>query len=67
MAHQNEEPAVIDTLKILAAVLKNDRRGVTAVEYALVAGALVLGIGVAFEGLTGNLKTYLAGVSFAAS
>ncbi len=55
---------MIDSIKILASVLKNDRRGVTAVEYALVAGALVLGIGAAFAGLTTSLKTYLSGLTF---
>ncbi len=55
---------MIDTLKILASALKNDRRGVTAVEYALVAGALVGGIAIAFAGLTTNLKTYLSSLAF---
>ena len=39
--------------------LKNDRRGVTAVEYAVVAGALVTAIAAAFTSLGAELGTFL--------
>jgi Flp pilus assembly pilin Flp len=37
---------------------------VTAVEYALVAGALVAGIALAIGALTTKLSTYLSGLTF---
>ncbi len=55
---------MLEHVKFAVMVLKSDRRGVTAVEYALVAGALVAGVAVAFTALTGNLKTYLGGLAF---
>ena len=36
-----------------------DRRGVTAMEYALVAGVLATGLAVAFGALTGRLQNAL--------
>jgi Flp pilus assembly pilin Flp len=56
--------STVEYCRLLRGVLQSDRRGVTAVEYALVAGALVAGIAVAFTALTGNLKTYLGGLTF---
>ncbi len=44
--------------------LRNDERGVTALEYALIAGVIVATILVGFEALAGNLSSYLAGITF---
>ena len=55
---------MIEQFKFAMMVLTGDRRGVTAVEYALVAGALVAGVAVAFTALTGNLQTFLSGLNF---
>jgi Flp pilus assembly pilin Flp len=60
----NELSDLIHSVKLASVVLKRDRSGVTAVEYALIAGALVAGIALAFSALTGTLKTYLGGLSF---
>jgi Flp pilus assembly pilin Flp len=60
----NEVSAMIEYAKSAAIVLNGDRRGVTAVEYALIAGVLVAGIALAFGALTGNLKTFLSGIGF---
>jgi Flp pilus assembly pilin Flp len=49
---------VTETLKLMTAILKSDKRGVTAVEYALVAGALVLGIATAFTALSTTLQNF---------
>ncbi len=59
----NEVSNLIPSIKLAAVVLKRDQSGVTAVEYALIAGALVLGIAVAFEALTGKLQTYFSSLS----
>jgi Flp pilus assembly pilin Flp len=55
---------MIEMMKTALVIVKGDKRGVTAVEYALVAGALVAGIALAIGALTSNLKTYLGGISF---
>jgi len=44
--------------------LKRDDRGVTAVEYAVVAGVLVAVIGVAFTALGTNLSSFLGALTF---
>jgi len=49
--------ALFEILKIQIALLK-DRRGVTAVEYAVIAGVLVLAIGGAFTQLGTTLTNY---------
>ncbi|HEY7578794.1 MAG TPA: Flp family type IVb pilin [Acetobacteraceae bacterium] len=36
--------------------LRSDRKGVTAVEYAIIAAVLVAALGTAFSALTGDLK-----------
>jgi Flp pilus assembly pilin Flp len=55
---------MIESFKLATAILRGDRRGVTAVEYALVAGALVAGLSVAFGTLTTKLSTYLGSLTF---
>jgi len=52
---------IIETARVL---LAQDKKGVTAIEYALIAGVLVAGIGVAFTALTGSLNTFFSGISF---
>jgi Flp pilus assembly pilin Flp len=59
----NEVSNLIGSVKLAAVVLKSDERGVTAVEYALVAGALVAGIALAIGALTGSLKTFFTGLT----
>ncbi len=43
--------------------LSRDRRGVTAVEYAVVAGAIVGAVAIAFKDLGGRIDTYLTGLT----
>ena len=50
-----------ETIKFALLVLK-DRRGVTAVEYAVIAGVLVASIGAAFTALGTTLKTFFTGL-----
>jgi Flp pilus assembly pilin Flp len=56
--------SIVESCRFALAVVRGDRRGVTAVEYALIAGALVAGIAAAIGALTTNLKGYLGGISF---
>jgi pilus assembly protein Flp/PilA len=44
--------------------LRTDRRGVTAMEYGLIAGVLALGLATAFTALTGRLTTALSALNF---
>jgi Flp pilus assembly pilin Flp len=55
--------ALFEIFKTHVALLK-DRRGVTAVEYAVIAGVLVLAIGGAFTALGTTLKTYFSNLTF---
>ncbi|HTB46593.1 MAG TPA: Flp family type IVb pilin [Acetobacteraceae bacterium] len=43
--------------------LRADQRGVTAVEYAVVAGIVVLTFGLAFTALGTSLTTFLTGLA----
>ena len=54
---------LLDCISILKA-LKADRRGVTAMEYGLIAAAVVAVVGVAFQGLFGRLSTMLGTITF---
>ena len=54
--------ALFEIVKSHVALLK-DRRGVTAVEYAVIAGVLVLAIGGAFTQLGATLKTYFTNLT----
>jgi pilus assembly protein Flp/PilA len=51
---------VIDSL---ASLLKSDRRGVTAVEYAIIAGVVALVIYAAFQTLGTNISTEINSVA----
>jgi Flp pilus assembly pilin Flp len=44
--------------------LKADRRAVTALEYALIAGVIVATVVVGFQTLANNLSARLAGITF---
>ena len=44
--------------------LHADRRGVTAVEYAVIAGVMVAGVGVAFTTLGTTLATWFQNFAF---
>ena len=46
--------------RLLLDDLKNDQRGVTAIEYALIAGAITLAVAAALTGT--NIKTELASI-----
>jgi len=45
------------------AALRTDRRGVTAVEYAVIAGVLVVAVAAAFTAFGSTIMTYLTGLS----
>jgi pilus assembly protein Flp/PilA len=42
--------------------LRMDRRAVTALEYGLIAGVLVVSVAVGFRGLANSLSTKFAGI-----
>lgn len=52
---------MIDTIKSCLTILK-DRRGVTAVEYAVIAGVLVTAIAAAFTALGSSIQTFFTGL-----
>jgi Flp pilus assembly pilin Flp len=58
----DRRPTVLQRLKSSFALLR-DRRGVTAVEYAVIAGVLVVGIATAFSPLGGMLAGALNALS----
>lgn len=43
--------------------LPRDRKGVTAVEYAVIAGVMVVAVAAAFTSFGDTLKTYLTGLA----
>jgi len=52
------------TILSLARAVAVDRRGVTAMEYGLIAGVLAVGMVAAFNALTGRLTTAFAALVF---
>jgi len=52
-----------EMIKANLVALKGDRRGVTAVEYAVIAGVMVVGVAAAFTAFGSKLQTYLSGLS----
>ena len=54
---------MIECIRIVK-LLKSDRRGVTAVEYAVLAGALSVGLLAAFNAFSTKIQTFLAGITF---
>ena len=57
---------MLESLKTCWILLRADKRGITAVEYAVIAGVLVAAIGTAFTTLGTTLKTFFAGFTFTA-
>ena len=55
---------MFDTLKIYWAVLRTDRRGVTAVEYAVIAAVVVGTVATAFTTLAGKISTLMNNIAF---
>lgn len=53
---------MFDMIKVCRSML-TDRRGVTAVEYAVIAGVLVTAIGAAFTALGTKLTTFFTGLA----
>jgi Flp pilus assembly pilin Flp len=54
-------------LTIITTIAKNvvaDRRGVTTMEYGLIAGVLAVGIATAFSSLSGRLQNVLNSLTF---
>ena len=47
----------------LIKTLKDDRRGVTSVEYAVIAGVICLSLATAFTALVGKLNTFFNGLT----
>ena len=45
-------------------MLRADKRGVTAVEYAVIAGIVVVTFGAGFTALGGTLTTFLGNIKF---
>ena len=52
---------MIDTIKSCLRILK-DRRGVTAVEYAVIAGVMVTAVAAAFTAFGTTLQNFLTGL-----
>jgi len=52
------------TIVSMLAAIRADRRGVTAMEYGLIAGVLALGLATAFTALTGRLTTAFNALNF---
>ena len=53
---------MLQKLKSVAALF-TDRSGVTAVEYAVIAGVVVVSVAAAFNALGSTLKTFFTGLS----
>lgn len=53
---------MFETFKTCWTMLRADKRGVTAVEYAVIAGVLVTVIATAFTTLGTSLDTYFSGL-----
>lgn len=53
---------MIDTIKSCLMILK-DRRGVTAVEYAVIAGVMATAVLGAFTAFSAAIKTFLLGIT----
>jgi len=54
---------MLQKLKKSAASLLTDRSGVTAVEYAVIAGVVVVSVAAAFNALGTTLKAFFTGLS----
>ncbi len=54
---------MFDVLKITLSALWSDKRGVTAVEYALIAGLIAVAIVASFQGLAGSITGAISSAS----
>jgi Flp pilus assembly pilin Flp len=54
----------LQTLKFMAKAAAGDRKGATALEYALIAGALAAVTLVGFRTFFDRINSFLAGISF---
>ncbi len=55
---------MFDTLKFMTKAAAADRKGATALEYALIAGALAAVTLAGFKTFFTSINTFLAGISF---
>jgi Flp pilus assembly pilin Flp len=55
---------MFESIKTCLVLLRADKSGVTAVEYAVIAGTMVLGVGAAFTQLGTTLKAWFAAFTF---
>lgn len=55
---------MFETIKTCWNLLQADKRGVTAVEYAVIAGIVVVTFGAGFTALGGTLSAFLSGIKF---
>jgi Flp pilus assembly pilin Flp len=55
---------MFEIMKTYWMILRADKRGVTAVEYTVVAGIVALTFGVGFIALGGTLTTFLSAITF---
>jgi Flp pilus assembly pilin Flp len=56
--------AMFEAMRTHWMTLRADQRGVTAVEYAVIAGIVVVTFGVGFTALGGTLTAFLGGLAF---
>jgi Flp pilus assembly pilin Flp len=55
---------MFETIRACWMTLRADQRGVTAVEYAVIAGIVVVTFGLGFTALGGTLTAFLTGIAF---
>ena len=55
---------MFDLIKFATKAAVADRKGVTALEYALIAAAVVAVVIVAYKAMFGKLSTFMTGISF---
>ncbi len=55
---------MFDMIKFATKAAIADRKGITAIEYALIASAVVAVVIAGYKTMFGNLKTFVEGVSF---
>jgi Flp pilus assembly pilin Flp len=53
-----------EMIKAMLIALKSDRRGVTAVEYAIIAAVMAGAVAAAFGGLSTHLSSAINGITF---
>lgn len=55
---------MFDLVKFASKAVAADRKGVTALEYALIAAAVVTVVIVAYRAMFGRLSTFMTGINF---